>query len=177
MKQHDDGSASLELPDIIRVNQLVRSRIDFDSFKAWYESLSVSEQSALTTTLCEFAYQVGFDAKIYQDALSEAKIDADNPIVIHAASFHKPYEFLNLFGLYTWLSQLNHDERFTAFKMFVYLFGIAESNCCQRETKESCNHWWHRDLLDDRVVQAILSDPNYHRTSMKDDEQIKGSAA
>ena len=40
MKRNEDGSVYLELPDIIRVNQLVRERIDFDGFKEWYDSLS-----------------------------------------------------------------------------------------------------------------------------------------
>lgn len=41
MKYATDGSASLELSDIIRVNQLVRNQIDFDGFKEWYDSLAV----------------------------------------------------------------------------------------------------------------------------------------
>jgi hypothetical protein len=44
-------------------------------------------------------------------------------------------------------------------------------------SKESCNHWWHRDLLDDRVVEARLADPTFYNTSMKDDGGIKKSAA
>jgi hypothetical protein len=175
MKYDENGSAYLELPDIIRVNQLVRGRIDFSGFKQWYDALSIPEQSALTTTLCGFVYQAGFDEETYSDALSEAGLDTSNPLVVHAKSFDKPYEFLNLFGLYTWLTQLDEAKRLTVFKMFVYLFGKAEGSCYQRETKKSCNHWWHRDLLDERVVQAILNDPHFYQTSMKDDDLIKGS--
>jgi hypothetical protein len=175
MKYDENGSAYLELPDIIRVHQLVRGGIDFDGFKRWHDSLSIPEQSALTATLCEFAYQAGFDEDTYSDALSGASLDASNPLVVHAKSFHKPYEFLNLFGLYTWLTQLDEAKRLTVFKLFVYLFGKAEWACYQEETKESCNHWWHRDLLDERVVQAILNDPRFYRTSMKDDDLIRVS--
>jgi hypothetical protein len=57
--------------------------------------------------------------------------------------------------------------------MYVYLFGTAEGRVYQGATREGCNHWWHRDLLDERVVQALLNDPQYWRTSMKDDDQIK----
>jgi hypothetical protein len=59
------------------------------------------------------------------------------------------------------------------FTFAVYLFGLAEGRVFAREAKESCNHWWHRDLLDPRVVAAILNDPHYYRTSLKDDEPIK----
>lgn len=175
MKYAEDGSVYLELPDIIRVNQLVRGRIDFDGFKEWYNSLPIPGQSVLITTLCEFAYQAGFDGGICREALSEADLDADNPLVVHTMSFHKPYEFLNLFGLCTWLTRLDEAKRFTVFKVYVYLFGKAEGARYQQETKESCNHWWHRDLLDERVVQAIINDPYFYQTSMKDDDLIKGS--
>lgn len=173
MKRDEDGSVYLELPDIIRVNQLVRERIDFEGFQEWYDSLSVPEQSALTATLCEFAYQAGFDEETYNEALSEANLDLNSSLVVHAKSFHQPYEFLDLSGLYVWLVQLDKAERFTVFRMFVYLFGKAEGKCYQRETKEPCSHWWHRDLLDEKVVQAILDDPHFYRTAMKDDELIK----
>jgi hypothetical protein len=43
------------------------------------------------------------------------------------------------------------------------------------ESKECCNHWWHRDLLDERVVRDLLSDPHFYLTAMKDDDRIKGS--
>ena len=158
MKHYENGSVSLELAEIIQINQLVQDCIDFDGFKRWYDSLSDQEQCALTVTLCEFAYQAGFDEEIYEDALFEANIEVQNPLVVHATSFHKPYEFLNLFGLYTWLTQLNSTERFTVFKMFVYLFGKADRNRYDNkcEGKENCGHWWHQDLTDERVVQAIL---------------------
>lgn len=42
------------------------------------------------------------------------------------------------------------------------------------ESPEYCNHWWHRDLLDERVVQDLLNDPRYYVTAMKDDARIQG---
>jgi len=58
-------------------------------------------------------------------------------------------------------------------RLLVYLFGYAEERIYSRETEEWCNHWWHRDLLDERVVNDLLADPEYYRTSMKDDQRIK----
>jgi hypothetical protein len=175
MKYGPNGTVSLELADIIRVNQLVRNQIDFEGFQEWYDSLSVPEQTALITSLFNFAFQAGTEEEIYEEALNAASLDLENPLVVQAKSFHKPYRFLNLFEMDPWLTQLDKVERFTVFKMCVYLFGTAERKVFQGETKESCNHWWHRDLLDERVVQALLDDPQYWRTSMKDDDLIKNS--
>lgn len=74
-------------------------------------------------------------------------------------------------------TQLAEHERFTVFTMAAHLFSVAEGRVFRAETKAGCNHWWHRDLLDDRVAQAILNDPEYYNTSMKDDDEIKQSAA
>lgn len=94
MKHHEDGWISLELSEVIRVNQLVRGRINFNDFKGWYDSLPVSEQCALVVKLCEFAYQAGFDEEVYNEALSEANINPGDPLIVHAASVHKPFDLL-----------------------------------------------------------------------------------
>ena len=174
MKPGGKGLFYLELQDAIRVNQLVRGRIDFDAFKEWYISLSTPEQSALSVALYEFACQAEFDEKTYNEALSEAKLSPNAPLALYAKSFHKPH-FTDLKGLHNWTTQLNDSDRFTVFRMLVYLFGKAEGTLYERESKQHCNHWWHRDLLDERVIQALLSDPYFYRTSMKDDDQIKES--
>jgi hypothetical protein len=59
--------------------------------------------------------------------------------------------------------------------LIVLLFGIAEGRVFRAETKATCNHWWHRDLTDERVVQDILNNPKFYTTSMKDDDRIKAS--
>jgi len=173
MKYGPEGLVTLELADIIRINQLVRGRIHFEGFKEWYDSLSVQAQSALIASLCHFAFQAGADGDTYKSAFASAAIDSSNPLVMKAKSFHDPYEFLNLSGLNSWLTQLDKTERFTVFKMYVYLFGTVEGRVFQGATRDGCNQWWHRDLLDERVVQALLDDPQYWSTSMKDDDQVK----
>lgn len=48
-----------ELADLIRVNQLVRGRIDFEGFRTWYTALPPDQRRGLTYLLCEFAHQAG----------------------------------------------------------------------------------------------------------------------
>lgn len=174
MKSNNEGLVSLELIDLIRINQLVRNYIDFDKFEKWYNSLSVLEQSALTTTLCDFSYQAEFDEATYNEALKEAGIDSDNSLVKYAVSFYnKRRRYLDIHSFYKWLIQLQDVERFVVFRNFVYLFGKAEGIVYRHETKEGCNHWWHRNLLDEKVVQSLLDNPKYYSTSLKDDDLLK----
>ena len=47
----------------------------------------------------------------------------------------------------------------------VFMFGLAEGRVFAAEMKASCNHWWHRDLLNPAVVQSLLNNPNPSGTS------------
>jgi len=170
MLKHTESSFSLDIYDEIKINKLVRGKIDFEGFLLWYNSLCQAEQCTLITELYELAYQAGFKNNniFYKDALKDAHLDDDNPLVIKTMSFS-----FDLDGLEDWLIQLNHTERLTVFKLCVYIFGKIESNVYKNETKENCNHWWHRDLLDNQVVQSILDNPNYEMTAMRDDDVVK----
>jgi hypothetical protein len=63
------------------------------------------------------------------------------------------------YELCRWVEGLSDADRAVVFWLFVFLFGVAEGRVYQRETPEHCNHWWHRDLLDDRVVRDLVTNP------------------
>ncbi|HEY9402008.1 MAG TPA: DUF5958 family protein [Pyrinomonadaceae bacterium] len=172
MKEHENQFFLLDLSEIIRVNQLVRQNIDFDGFIAWYEKLSIPERCALITALFEFAYQAGVNEGMYEEALSAANINKGHPLVEKAKGFFSEY-FSDLASLHNWLFGLSETDRSVVFTLAVFLFGKAEGRVYAQEDKEWCNHWWHRDLLDERVVKSILNDPKFYMTAMKDDDRIK----
>jgi Family of unknown function (DUF5958) len=168
----------MSLADTIRINQLIRGRIDFDTFDSWYTSLSPDERSSLISTLFFFAYQAGVDEATWQQAATIGEFGHHAELVRNVKSFH-----LTDIGLHDgagfdlWLETLSPNDKNTTFRIGVFLFGVAEGNVFRNETAASCNHWWHRDLLDVRVLDAIRNDPEYYRTSMKHDAPIKSTAA
>jgi hypothetical protein len=167
----------MTLADLIRMNQLVRTRIDFDGFRSWYESLPPTGQRELTWMLCEFAHQAGVNHARFAEAVELAGMPADHPLVERVVSYCAPLwerRGGSLLELHEWAEHLPDAERDVAFRLFVFLFGVAEGRVCRAEIEECCNHWWHRDLLDERVVQDLLTDPHFYRTAMKDDARIKG---
>jgi hypothetical protein len=172
MKEQEDQWFTLELAEIIRVNQLVRRKIDFDGFTSWFEELSVPERCSLTTILFEFAYQAGVDESTYDISLATANIGKDNSLAERSRQFFRT-SFSDLAGLHKWLQQLPEDDRFVVFKLGVYLFGQAEGRVYDAEKKDWCNHWWHRDLLDERVVNSLINDQQFYRTAMRDDDRLK----
>jgi hypothetical protein len=163
-----------ELTDLIRVNQLIRGRIDFDGFWAWYGSLELARRRALAYLLCEFAYQAGVTDAIWDDALAASGLPASDPVVQQVLATSRGE--LPLFRLYEFLEAVPEKDLPAAFRLFVYLFGTAEGRVYRGESKEHCNHWWHRDLLDERVVRDLLSNPRFYMTARKDDARIKGTA-
>ena len=80
-------------------------------------------------------------------------------------------------GFNSWLRGLSVQDKNATFLVAVFLFGVAEGTVFRNETVASCNHWWHRDPLDARVVDAIRNDPEYYRTSMKHDASITSTVA
>jgi hypothetical protein len=163
-----------DLPDLIRVNQLVRHRIDFKGFRAWFTDLPFERRRALTCLLCEFAYQAGVSIANWDESLSAIDVPATDPVVEQLCSLRQSDH--PLFALFGFLEKLPAAELPVAFKLFVYLFGVAESRAYRSESKEHCNHWWHRDLLDKRVVRDLLTDPRFYVTNRKDDDRVKGQA-
>lgn len=168
------SSFLLEPSEIIRINQLVRNRIDLPGFMEWYEQLSIPQQLSLISTLFEFAHQAGVDNQIWEEILYAAVVTPAIELAQQSKSFHD-YE-LGIYdwgGFNRWLQELSDANRTKVFTVGVYLFGTAEAKVLSKERAEWCNHWWHRDLLDDRVVRDILSNPKFYVTSMKDDDKFK----
>lgn len=169
--KREGNKVFLEKADLIRMNQLVRRRVDFDSFGKWYEALALEEQAALVAGLCHCAYQAGVDESTYERACGAAGLDHGDEIVVMMKKV-RGQGGLNIGGLTDWLRSAESNGRFRAFRLFVYLFAEAEYRVIANEDKESCSHWWHRNLEDQRVVQSILSDPDYYKTSPRDDDRF-----
>jgi Family of unknown function (DUF5958) len=164
---------SFELADLIRVNQLVRHRIDFEGFGAWYAALPAERRRALTYLLCEFAHQAGVTDATWDEALAASGLSAADPVVQQVGAARRGDQ--PLFRLYDFVLAVPDESLPTVFRLFVYLFGTAEGRVLRGESAEHCNHWWHRDLLDERVVHDLLNDPRYYMTAQKDDKRIKGA--
>ena len=163
----------LDLAEMIRINQLVRGKIDLAGFTAWYEQLSFTGQRALIASLIFFAEQArGLNDADWNEALATTNLERTNPLFENRAAFLRKL-VTEMDDFDDWLAQLSNADRFAVFTFLVHLFGVAEGKIYRNEQKDWCNHWWHRDLLDERVVHDILNDPKFYMTSMKDDERIK----
>ena len=161
-----------ELADLIRVNQLVRGRTNFEGFQAWYDAIAPDQRQSLACLLCELAHQAGVDDGIWDEALTASGVTATEPVVRRVLAAGR-MEF-PVSRLYELIIALPEKDLPTVFRLVVHLFGTAEGKVYRADTLAWCNHWWHRDLLDDRVVRDLLGDPEFYMTAMKDDIRVKG---
>lgn len=171
-----DGGWLVELTDLIRANQLVRGRIDLGGFEEWYDAMLYAQRVVLGDVLFAFAHQAGVLDADDEQALAVAGVPADHPVArrLNEARQERHFPFMVAARL---LPTLDDGDMRVAFRLFAALFGVAEGRVYRLETPGCCNHWWHRDLLDERVVQDLLADPNYFRTSMRDDQRVKNPSA
>jgi hypothetical protein len=169
--RREGNRVQLDKADLIRMNQLVRRQVDYEGFRAWYQGLATDEQAALVAELCHCAYQAGVDESVYERACQTAGFTPDDELVLMMKKV-QGRGGLNVGGLTEWLGSAQSNTRVRALKLFVYLFGEAEQKVMASEDRQSCNHWWHRNLEDQRVVQSILSDPEYYKTSPRDDDRL-----
>lgn len=163
----DSEFIHLELSELIQMNRLIRGKIDLTGFYAWFDVLAAPKQVSLLWHLYEFAAQARYDEAMFEQALESTQLSAIHPLVRQFRSFRYDAE------RYEWLLQRTDEERKLLLPLLVFLFGYAEGRVYVRESEAGCNHWWHRDLLDERVVQDLLNDPHYYRTSMKSDRAVK----
>jgi hypothetical protein len=171
MRQHE-GHWHMDLPDLIRMNQLVRGRIDYAAFEAWHQSLPHEQQNALLHEIFVCALQAGTDDSTVAEALTLSGLPADD-VIVRELTARQSNGFPDWDGLFRIHASTDNDERLKALRFCVHHFGVAEGRVFRNESKDWCNHWWHRDLLDERVVQSLLGNPAFYMTSMKDDDKIK----
>ncbi len=162
----------MELSDLIRLNQLVRGSISFAGFERWFDESSTSGQRTIIHTLSELAHQAGVNDDVFASAVRCADLSPDDSTVEHIRSLRQ-HDGMTTLRIYKWIESAPDTELRSHLRFFVSLFGTAEGRVFSKERAEWCNHWWHRDLLDDRVVQELLNDPRFYMTSMKDDARIK----
>ena len=163
---NNNGLYEIDLNDQIMMNQFIRNGIDFPSFDKWYCQLSDEEKSVLVSALVEFAYQAGLSEAIMSDAFIKSGVLKEDKLIKELLDFN-----LDMDSIEEWYYQLIPSEKIKVFKFSVYLFGLAENNVFFNvcSVNEDCNHWWHRDILNNDVVESIINNAEYYLTSKKDD--------
>jgi hypothetical protein len=158
----------MDREDLIRINRLVRGNFDVLGYRDWYDAVSKDEQIALMFALYTFSVQTGLHIQLLDKAVKNSGTSLKLAELIQDLVAGGTLGKLRI-----WLGSASDDDRRDALPLFVQLFGESEAAVMALETEETCNHWWHRDLLDPKVIADLMSNPNWSATSRKDDHKLR----
>lgn len=157
-KPDDDGFQhwGLDLEDQIKMNRLIQGSIEFDGFRQWYDTLSDNERVALTCSLFDYGREY-FEPADWNRAVNLAGLSSDSPLVEKLLSLRHGDDWragYDTRGLFQWIKGLDANDRSSVFTLAVSVFGINEGGRFE-SCKGHCDHWWHQDLKDPKVVEEL----------------------
>ena len=141
----------LTTSELILLNQYVQGVVPRIKIDNWFLSFSEDEKQSLVKSVWLLAVQ----AQIREDDIPAATSVAGlkpthTPVVMiskGSVSLHnRGYELSKLSG--TLLNQ--------AFFLVLESLALAERRRKEREDPVTCNHWWHKNLSDEKVIKEIL---------------------
>lgn len=142
---------ALTLPKLILLNQYVQQVVTRQEIDKWFLSLEENEKQSSVKEVWILATQAQVAEGDVLQAAKEAELKPTHtPVVMLLANklplYRRGYELANMKG-----SVLNQ-----AFLLTLECFVLAERRRKEKEDMKNCNHWWHKDLSDERVIKEIL---------------------
>ena len=102
----------MSVKDLIKMNQLIRERIEVDAFETWYADPSFGDQQSLIKTLFLFSYQAGVTDATREQASSLGGFAGRATLVDKIKSFHLTEISLHdWIGFDSWLGGLSSSGR------------------------------------------------------------------
>lgn len=141
----------------ILLNQLAQGIKPIELGKKWFSNLSVSEQQEILSYLSSLITQAGAVGNDVQCAITQAQLkDTLTPcVLLLQAKRNDPLGSNGLRQLLAKVIILPPDEYGKSFLLFISLLGVADLRRRNNEHTNNCNHWWHRDLNDEKVLREI----------------------
>jgi len=142
----------MNIDEVILLNQIAQGIRTIQEGKDWFLSLSVERR-------LEVLRHVSFLA------LQASAREEDVPLAIERSGLRRGYTpcVLLLNGrLKIQLAKvcaLPPEEYEKAFILLITLLGIADSRRRTTKCVDGCDHWWHRDLSDEDVLNDIRKNP------------------
>lgn len=139
------------------LNQYAQGIKPINELLEWYNSFDTEKKRSILVEIWSLANQ----AKVNEEDVENARIIAGLKVT------HTPVRMLNSEALPFKsrgfkVANLKGKEQVQAFLLILNCFAIAEqrrkSKCASE--KENCNHWWHQDLSNQKLIQEILKNSN-----------------
>lgn len=141
----------LTIQELLLLNQYVQGIVTRDELKSWFLSLNVIDKQAVVKNTWILAIQAQVRESDIPDATAAAGLKPTHTPVVIASNGN-----ISLHNRGYKLSTLKGTVLNQAFLFVLECFVLAEHRRKEKKGPLECNHWWHKDLSDERIVQDIL---------------------
>lgn len=143
MKRH------FTIDEEILINQFTQQIHSFESMEKWFNSYSITDKREIILNLLDMVIQAH---PTYEEIfLAADKLKkSSSPSAIKLLNKNKPY---TKFGYE--LANLPEKELVNGFGILLITLSIADGRRKSEECSNGCNHWWHRDLSDESILQEL----------------------
>jgi hypothetical protein len=143
----------MKLEEEIFLNQLAQGIKRMTEGEAWFMKLSDQNKVATLRELNAMIMQASPRPLDVEVAIQRSSIPGRMPQCVMAT---KP----NLKVQLAKIATLSRAEQPRSFRFLVALLGAADERRRKTKPLDLVNHWWHRDLSDERIVTEILAHQN-----------------
>jgi len=139
----------MTIDEEILVNQLAQGIVEMPTGESWFAGLSESVQRSVLRELNVFIANASPHAEDAARAVAASGLKSTfTPCVLLTTG-------LNIRQQLARISNLPGTELGKAFRLLIALLAVADTRRRTASPLDATNHWWHRDLRDASVLDAI----------------------
>lgn len=143
----------LGIQEEVILNQYAQGIKPLSELLEWYNSFDVDKKRSILIEIWSLANQAGVEEDDVENARITVGLKVTHVPVRMLYSEKLPFKSRGFK-----IADLKGKEQIQAFLMILNCFAIAErrrKSRCDAE-KQNCNHWWHQDLSNPKLIQEIL---------------------
>lgn len=141
----------LTIQELLLLNQYVQGVVSKSEVTKWFLALKETEKQSVVKNIWALAIQAQVIESDIQDAIGAAGLKPTQTPVVMISKGN-----ISLHNRGYKLSMLKDTVLNQAFFLILECFAIAERRRKEKEDPLNCNHWWHKDLSDERIIKEIL---------------------
>lgn len=141
----------LTLSNLILLNQYAQGIVTRQEVEKWFLSLAENEKQSSVKEVWILATQALVTEGDIPKATEVAGLKSTHTPVVMILNGDVPF-----YKRGYRLSELKGIVLNQAFWFVLECFALAERRRKEKEGTTECNHWWHKDLSDERVIKEIL---------------------
>ncbi len=140
----------MKIEDEILINQLAQGVKPMSLGEEWFMRQDEASRLTVLRSTSAMAMQASPIPADVKEAISRSGL---KETATQCVLVQKP----NLKVQLAKIVNLKGAEQKTSFRLLVSLLGVADERRRKTKPLDLVNHWWHRDLSDERVIAQLLA--------------------